>query len=137
MNRSTDNNTRTSAKPGPVQGQQPPLPRKPPLPRPRATRVAKRRSYGWPPMTDSELLRRARAGADGELFRRLYSLGVWEGEYASQAAARSELLRLLTVWTSNRKQIQRLSQRSALGRSTLEQQRFAPPTGSQMALRAA
>lgn len=66
-----------------------------------------------PALSDAEVLRRARAASNGEKFRGLFDGRITSGDESSDDAA---LAALLTFWTTDPTQIERLMRRSALVR---------------------
>ena len=74
-----------------------------------------------PPMTDEEILLRAKQARNGEKFQRLYG-GDTSG-YDSPSSADFALVSLLAYWTQNVNQIDRLFRRSGLMRGKWDEKR--------------
>lgn len=68
---------------------------------------------------DYDILRRALDAANGEKFRRLY-YGKWQDAYPSHSEADLALCAMLTFWTQDREQIDRIFRTSALMRDKWE-----------------
>jgi putative DNA primase/helicase len=96
-----------------------------------ARRFGRTGATPMPPMTDDELLRRARDASNGWKFEQLFDAGAWQGDYPSQSEADLALCGLLVFWTRDANQVDRLFRQSALMRFKWDEMRGRGTYGQQ------
>ena len=67
-------------------------------------------------MDDEEVVRHASSAKNKEKFESLFKFAAWESRYSSQSEADAALASLLTFWTQDTEQIQRIMEHSSLAR---------------------
>jgi primase-polymerase (primpol)-like protein len=70
-------------------------------------------------LEDKEILGKARTARNGEKFLKLWN-GQWQGDYSSQSEADQAFCSILSFWTQDREQIDRLFRASGLNRDKWE-----------------